>query len=59
VVLAWLMASTPSIIPIPGASSVEQLDEILGSLGLELDGKTMSRLDEAGRVEVGEVALPS
>ena len=54
VVLAWLRAGTPSIIPIPGASSVEQLDEILGSLELELDDKTMSRLNEAGRAEAAE-----
>ena len=55
VVLAWLLAGTPSIIPIPGASSVEQLDEILGSLELELDDKTMNRLNEAGRAETQEV----
>jgi len=49
VVLAWLLASRPAILPIPGASSVAQLDEILGALDLELDEATMTRLDEAGR----------
>ncbi|GIJ46770.1 oxidoreductase [Virgisporangium aliadipatigenens] len=49
VVLAWLLASEPKVIPIPGASSVEQLDEILGALKLDLSPEIMARLDEAGR----------
>jgi aryl-alcohol dehydrogenase-like predicted oxidoreductase len=49
VVLAWLLAARPGIIPIPGASSVEQLDEILGATELVLDSATVARLDEAGR----------
>lgn len=49
VVLAWLMASTPSVIPITGASSVAQLEESLGATQLSLDPDTMARLDAAGR----------
>ncbi len=49
VVLAWLVASRPSIVPITGASSVEQLEEQLGGMELSLDGETVTRLDEAGR----------
>jgi aryl-alcohol dehydrogenase-like predicted oxidoreductase len=49
VVLAWLLASRPSIIPIVGASSVAQLDELLGALDVTLDRETMARLDAAGR----------
>ena len=41
--------SRPSIIPIIGASSVAQLDELLGALNLTLDAETMARLDTAGR----------
>ena len=49
VVLAWLLArSRPGIIPIPGASSVAQLDEILGATELSLDEETIRRLDQAG-----------
>jgi aryl-alcohol dehydrogenase-like predicted oxidoreductase len=51
VVLAWLLASRPSVIPITGASSLEQLDELLGSTELCLDAETMSRLDQAGRLD--------
>jgi aryl-alcohol dehydrogenase-like predicted oxidoreductase len=37
VVLAWMLASRPGIIPIAGASSVEQPDELLAATDLELD----------------------
>jgi aryl-alcohol dehydrogenase-like predicted oxidoreductase len=49
VVLAWLLASRPSIVPIIGASSVAQLDELLGALNVTLDKEAMARLDAAGR----------
>ena len=49
VVLAWLLArSRPGIIPIPGASTVAQLDEILGATLLFLEDEVIRRLDEAG-----------
>jgi aryl-alcohol dehydrogenase-like predicted oxidoreductase len=51
VVLAWLLASRPGIIPITGASSVAQLDEILGASDLELDEPTLTRLSDAGRTD--------
>jgi aryl-alcohol dehydrogenase-like predicted oxidoreductase len=49
VVLAWLLHSTPPIIPIIGASSVAQLDELLPAADLKLNQETMTRLDSAGR----------
>jgi aryl-alcohol dehydrogenase-like predicted oxidoreductase len=49
VVLAWLLAGRPSIIPIIGAGSVAQLDQLLGALDVILDKETMLRLDAAGR----------
>lgn len=53
VVLAWLLARTqPPIIPIPGASTVAQLDEILAATELALDEDTVRRLDQAGRSEI-------
>lgn len=49
VVLAWLLArSRPGIIPIPGASTVAQLDEILSATSLSLEDEVIRRLDEAG-----------
>jgi len=38
VVLAWLMQQQPPIIPVTGASSVAQLEELLGAVDLRLDG---------------------
>jgi aryl-alcohol dehydrogenase-like predicted oxidoreductase len=57
VVLAWMLAkSQPPVIPIPGASSVTQLNEILAATELTLDLETVRELDMAGkelRVAVG------
>lgn len=49
VVLAWLMGGEPPVIPVVGASSVAQLDEILGAVDLRLDDDVRARLDAAGR----------
>jgi aryl-alcohol dehydrogenase-like predicted oxidoreductase len=49
VVLAWLMQGRPPMIPVVGASTVAQLDELLGATELHLDGDTRQRLDAAGR----------
>jgi aryl-alcohol dehydrogenase-like predicted oxidoreductase len=48
VVLAWLLRSDPPVIPIPGASSVAQLDEILAATELKLDDAQLARLAGAG-----------
>ena len=45
VVLAWLMAGTPSAIPLIAASSEAQLDENLGALGVELTDEQISTLN--------------
>jgi aryl-alcohol dehydrogenase-like predicted oxidoreductase len=47
VVLAWLLHGDPAIIPIPGASSVEQLDEIVAATELTLDDGHLARLADA------------
>jgi aryl-alcohol dehydrogenase-like predicted oxidoreductase len=47
VVLAWLTSSTPRIIPILGASSVEQLDDGLAGARLELDAMKLVLLNDA------------
>jgi aryl-alcohol dehydrogenase-like predicted oxidoreductase len=49
VVLAWLMQGQPTMIPVVGASTVAQLDELLGATELHLDGDVRKRLDAAGR----------
>jgi aryl-alcohol dehydrogenase-like predicted oxidoreductase len=49
-VLAWMLSlSNPPVLPIPGASSVAQLDEILAATELTLDQTILDRLNKAGR----------
>lgn len=47
--LAWLGAQPTVVAPIASATSVEQLDEILGFVRLKLDREAMSQLNEASR----------
>ncbi|GIG69042.1 aldo/keto reductase [Phytomonospora endophytica] len=47
VVLAWQTGHEIPIIPLAGASSVAQLDEILGSVELELTAEQRAKLDAA------------
>ena len=48
VVLAWMLASTPVVLPLIAVSSVKQLDENLGSLDVVLTSGQLERLDRAG-----------
>jgi aryl-alcohol dehydrogenase-like predicted oxidoreductase len=49
VVLAWMLkSSSPRMIPVIGASSIEQLEENLGALQFQLDSEFIRRLDQAG-----------
>lgn len=58
VVLAWMLArSQPPVIPVPGASTVAQLDEIIGATELALDAGAIGRLDQAGTLAQPEAAL--
>jgi len=45
VVLAWMLQSDPSVVPILGVSSVAQLDECLAAIDLELGPELMEQLD--------------
>ena len=47
VVLAWLMATTPSAIPLIAASNEAQLDENLGASDFELSSDQLADLDGA------------
>jgi aryl-alcohol dehydrogenase-like predicted oxidoreductase len=50
VVLAWMMHSTPSVLPIFAASKPEQMTENLGALNLKLDSEMMRVLDGASGI---------
>jgi aryl-alcohol dehydrogenase-like predicted oxidoreductase len=47
VALAWLLALSPNVLPIPGTSSVEHLEENCGAGTLELTDKQLAQLSEA------------
>ena len=46
VALAWLLARGEDVVPIPGTSRPERLDENAGAAALELDGDVLERLDD-------------
>ena len=48
VALAWLLARSPVMLPIPGTSKVERLEENVAAAGLNLDDKTMQELSISG-----------
>ncbi len=48
VVYAWMLRSTPPVLPLVSAGSLKQLNENLGALGVNLDDAQMKMLDEAG-----------
>jgi pyridoxine 4-dehydrogenase len=48
VVLAWLLARSPSILPIPGTGTVAHLEENVGAAGIKLDGHEIEALTGAG-----------
>lgn len=48
VALAWLLARSPVMLPIPGTGSVEHLEENIAGAELKLGDDERARLDEAG-----------
>jgi aryl-alcohol dehydrogenase-like predicted oxidoreductase len=45
IVLAWLLARRPWIVPIPGTRKVERLDENIGAAAIELSGDDLREID--------------
>ena len=48
VALAWLLARAPAMLPIPGTSSVEHLEENVAAAGLRLSEEEFTELSAAG-----------
>jgi aryl-alcohol dehydrogenase-like predicted oxidoreductase len=46
-VLAWLLAQGPDIVPIPGTKQIAYLEENLGALNVQLSADDLGRIDEA------------
>jgi pyridoxine 4-dehydrogenase len=49
IALAWLLARSPVMLPIPGTSSVEHLEENVGAADLKIDESKMQELGQAAR----------
>jgi aryl-alcohol dehydrogenase-like predicted oxidoreductase len=49
IALAWLLARSPNMVPIPGTSSPDHLEENMGAATLELSDEEFAALDAAGR----------
>ncbi|HUR83972.1 MAG TPA: aldo/keto reductase [Solirubrobacteraceae bacterium] len=47
VALAWLLARSPVMLPIPGTGSIEHLEENMAAAGLDLDDHELERLEDA------------
>jgi aryl-alcohol dehydrogenase-like predicted oxidoreductase len=46
VALAWLLARSPAILPIPGTSSVDHLEENIAAAGIQLNAEELQALTE-------------
>lgn len=47
IALAWLLAQKPWMVPIPGTTKLERLDENIGSVGVELTADDLGEIDRA------------
>jgi aryl-alcohol dehydrogenase-like predicted oxidoreductase len=47
IALAWLLAQKPWIVPIPGTTKVNRLDENIGAAAIELASDDLSEIDSA------------
>jgi aryl-alcohol dehydrogenase-like predicted oxidoreductase len=47
IALAWLLAQRPWIVPIPGTTKLDRLDENIGAAGIELTAADLRHIEEA------------
>jgi len=53
IALAWLLAQKPWIVPIPGTTRLQRLDENIGALAVELSADDLKQIsDAAAKIEV-------
>ena len=59
VALAWLLAKKPWIVPIPGTTKLQRLDENLGAVRIALSAGDLRELEEASaRIEIHGARYP-
>ncbi|MCL1473155.1 aldo/keto reductase [Argonema antarcticum] len=47
IVLAWLMAKSPCVVPIPGASKVSSIEDSVRAVDVKLSAEKVARIDDA------------
>jgi pyridoxine 4-dehydrogenase len=47
IVLAWLMAKSPCIVPIPGASKISSIEDSVRAVDVKLSSEEVARIDGA------------
>jgi aryl-alcohol dehydrogenase-like predicted oxidoreductase len=58
IALAWLLARKPFIVPIPGGTKIEHLDDNLPAAGLQLTSSDMREIDNAfSKIDIKGAAL--
>jgi aryl-alcohol dehydrogenase-like predicted oxidoreductase len=59
IALAWLLAQKPWIVPIPGTTKLQRLDENLGAAGVELTSDDLKQIETAAsKIEVQGARYP-
>ena len=59
IALAWLLAQKPWIVPIPGTTKLQRLEENLGAANVQLTNDDLRELDEgSSRIEIQGERLP-
>jgi aryl-alcohol dehydrogenase-like predicted oxidoreductase len=59
IALAWLLAQKPSIVPIPGTTKLNRLEENIGAAEIELTGEDLDEIETAAsQIEVQGARYP-
>jgi aryl-alcohol dehydrogenase-like predicted oxidoreductase len=59
VALAWLLAKKPWIVPIPGTTKLNRLEENLGALNVELTPEDLAAIESASsRIKIEGARYP-
>jgi aryl-alcohol dehydrogenase-like predicted oxidoreductase len=59
IALAWLLAQNPWIVPIPGTTKLNRLEENLGAAGVELSAEDLRSIDDAAsKIQVEGARYP-
>ncbi len=59
IALAWLLAQKPWIVPIPGTTKLERLEENIGAVAVELTPDDLREIENAAsKITVQEARYP-